>query len=219
MMPQRQSIAYWVAENFPFDWKYHSTAHRRTLNDATLVNYQNRWWLFALHEPNNNRDDWFLHIMYSDSPLGPWTDTPHNCALNHSSPNGISCIGGENVTTPHRRGRNGVRPGGHMFVHDNHLYRMVQNSQHLYGDSMDLYQITTLSTTDLLQDSLIKEFRESFRSQRNIESWSEMRYHHIDLHHLQYPNGQKQWIGLFDGDYNNGRHVAARNLSRCSDFK
>jgi hypothetical protein len=218
MMPQRQSIAYWEAETFPFKWKYHSTAHTRILNDATMVNYQGKWWLFALHEPNKNKDDWFLHILFSNSPLGPWHDTPFNCGLNSSALNGISCIGGPNITTPHRRGRNGVRPGGHMFIQNNRLYRMVQNSLHYYGDSMDLYEITTLSTTQLLNDTLVPEFRQSFRSLRNVESWSLFRYHHIDLHQLQFPHGKKQWVGLFDGDYNDGRQVTARNLSRCSDY-
>jgi hypothetical protein len=39
----------------------------------------------------------------------------------------------------------------------------------------------------------------------------------MDLHHLKYPNGQSRWVGLFDGDYNKGRQVVAKNFSRCSD--
>jgi hypothetical protein len=40
MLPQRETIAYWEAESFPFDWKYHSTAYHRTIHDATIVSYQ-----------------------------------------------------------------------------------------------------------------------------------------------------------------------------------
>lgn len=216
MMPQGKSISYWKAESFPLKWKFHSTAHNRILNDATMIFYQGKWWLFALHEPNSNRDDWFLHILYSDSPLGPWNDTPNNCGLHPTNHSQVLCMN-ENITTPHRRGRFGVRPGGHMFITNNKLYRVVQNSNQLYGDSMDLYEILHLSTTDILQDILIEEFRKSFRINHNIENWNTVRYHHIDLHYLKFPNHHR-WVGLFDGDYNNGRHVTPMNITRCHDF-
>lgn len=217
MMPQGQSISYWKAESFPLKWKFLFTAHRRILNDATMIFYQGLWWLFALHEPNSNRDHWFLHILYSDSPLGPWNDTPNNCGVNPANRSIVVCMN-ENVTTPHRRGRNGVRPGGHLFIENNRLYRMVQNSQVLYGDSMDLYEITHLSTTDILEDVLVEEFRGSFRNEINTQSWNNLRYHHLDLHYLKFHH-RHLWVGLFDGDYNNGRNVRARNISRCSDFE
>lgn len=216
-MPQGKSISYWKATRFPYEWAFHSQVHKRILNDATIIEYKGKWWLFALFEPNRNKDDWFLHILYSNSPLGPWNDTSHNCWPDPLNSTASQCIGA-NITTPHYRGRLGVRPGGHMFVHEGKLYRMVQNSLHLYGDSMDLYHITHLSVNEKLEDVILPEFQKSFRTPRNIENWSDQRYHQIDLHYLKYPNKHYQWVGLFDGDYNNGHHVREKEIIRCADF-
>lgn len=217
MLPQGHSVSYYKAAPFPTTWVHHSRVHNRVLNDCTIVEYNGYWWLFALFEPNSDRRDWFLHILYASTPLGPWDDTPNNCFP--AAGGNVTCVG-LNVTTPHRRGHTGVRPGGSMFIHQNKLYRMVQNSADMYGDSMDLYHITSLTTFGILEDHIVPDFRTNLRSNGNVGEWNSMRYHHVDLHELRVvsPKGVRhEWVGLFDGDYNNGRRVIGKNISRCQD--
>lgn len=215
MLPQGQSLSYWKAESFPLQWKFFSQVHDRILNDATIIFFEGRWWLFALHEPNRAHN-WFLHILYSDSPLGPWIDTPNNCFPHPTDRNSATCVG-INVTQPHHRGPVGTRPGGRMFIVHDKLYRVAQNTVRIYGDHFDLYQITSLTTSSILKDILQKEFRSTFRSPRNLEDWSSLRFHHLDLHYVEYPDRHHQWVGVYDGDYNKGLKVTAKNITRCGD--
>ena len=103
---------------------------------------------------------------------------------------------------------------------------MVQNSAYLYGDSMDLYEIISLTTHSIMIDELLPSFRSNMRTERNIEDCNVKRYHHIDLHYLKFvdKDGKQitvryEWVGLFDGDYNNGRRVGPMNISRCQDLR
>lgn len=223
MMPQGNSISYWKAINFPLEWEYHSTVHNRNLNDATMIEYDSKWWLFSIHEPNFNKKNWLLHILYSSSPFGPWIDTPNNCYLRQRQPGNFICTN-QSLIIPHKTGSVGVRPGGHMFIDERtkKLYRVVQNTASLYGDSLDLYEITSLTIDKPLEEKLIPEFQANIRKESNIEEWNKMRFHHLDLHLLKFSENRYEWVGMMDGDYLPGylvRNSENMEYVRCSDLK
>ncbi len=70
----------------------------------------------------------------------------------------------------------GVAPGGRVFVYKDRLYRFVQNTNRSAGDSLDVYEVTTLSTDYKLQEVLVPEFRQNFRGHENIDVWNSGRY-------------------------------------------
>jgi hypothetical protein len=90
---------------FPTRWKKIKQLRTNLLQDVTPIFYENRWWAFGLSEilhTGRKSDDWFLHVLYADSLLGPWHDTAHNCFRDGKL--AVQCHGGSNVTTPHKRG-------------------------------------------------------------------------------------------------------------------
>jgi hypothetical protein len=111
-----------------------------------------------------------------------------------------------------------VRPGGSVFVHENRLYRFVQNSLSSYGDSVDLYEITSISKNQPLREKLVPEFRSYFRSTEgavggggsSVGLWNHVRYHHVSVQFVPSSSyatpstnpGQAvgHWVGVTDGD-------------------
>ena len=150
--------------------------------------------------------------------------TPNNCMANHSSGT-YKCEGGEAVREPHKKGVVGVRPGGRMFVEDGRLYRMAQDSRRMYGDGMHLYEVTSLTVDQPLQEVPVMAFEENFRAPHNVESWNSARFHHADLHKLPGRDGggggEARWVMLVDGDYNKGIHVHRKPFrhQRCATVR
>ena len=76
---------------FPMKWEFFSTIAEKPLADANIFYWNESWWIIALYEPDYriNPDLYpgqrgfmrFLHVLYADSPLGPWTQHPHNCEM------------------------------------------------------------------------------------------------------------------------------------------
>ena len=223
MLPQGHSFCIFKSITFPTKWNFAKQllSVNIPLQDMTTVYYQGRWWAFGIYELYG-RDNWMLHIYYADDLLGPWQPTPNNCMAQNKS--GIFlCVGGPAVTTPHKRGGVGVRPGGRMFVEDGRLYRMVQDSRKLYGDGLHLFEVTKLSVDEPLEERHIFAFESNYRTSHNVETWNRKRFHHADLHKIS-RRGEKdpRWVMLVDGDYNMGlgriKDVTFRD-ERCADIR
>ncbi len=166
------------ATKFPTEWVKFKDLHRNHYVDPTIVFYRGTWWAFANIEQNQHMH---LHILFSDSPLGPWESHPNNCfiekyAEDKVTPVSHACFGGQNVqihhkTGPLRRNLIGVRTGGMAFVYNDKLYRMVQNSARSYGDSLDMYEVVSISKDKPLWEVLVPEFRANMRLPENIGSF------------------------------------------------
>ena len=133
------NLQMYKATEFPLKWEKLKDLHANNYIDPTIVFYQNTWWMFAHIEQHNS---FHLHILYADTPLGPWTGHPNNCFIAGYNKDGVAdshnCLGGKEIQTHHktgplRRGQIGIRSGGRAFVYKGKLYRMVQHSKDVYG--------------------------------------------------------------------------------------
>jgi hypothetical protein len=235
MSPQGKSFSLYKCVSFPTKWEHFQVMHpRRNLNDNSLVHYDNRWWLFALHEQEAVFKTLWLHILYADSPLGPWHDHPQNCWYETIAGNETIRCAGKDVTTPLKKGslrrHSGIRNGGRPIVHDGNLYRMVQNSLKAYGDHMDMYRIANLTIDGPFVEHVVPEFNAYLRLPQHVETWNRYRYHHVDIHEIVEKDGTSSWVALTDGDSGNGgacvvnwgssnQNKSAPPPPRCADLR
>jgi hypothetical protein len=229
MMPQGRGIRYYKSTNFPLVWEEVTGTENSnmTWDDNSIVFYNNRWWMFSMLNQEGQKAA-FLHIMYADTPLGPWTQHPNNCwkkgVVNGSAV--IECYGKDGVPhkplTSHRR-HQGIRSGGRPIVFNEKLYRIVQHSIRTYGDEMDLYHVVNLTTTGPFVEEVVPEFRTNLRRKIHIEPWNSGRYHHVDMHRVKSAGGGHHWVAVMDGDSGTGHTCIANNTGiwdgpRCADL-
>lgn len=92
--------------------------------DSTIIEYNGKWWLFGTKRgPESNKT---LHIYYSDRPLSGYKEIAQKPAKIDAAT---------------------ARPGGHMFIKDSQLYRVVQKNDNFYGESMFLMRVTELTVS------------------------------------------------------------------------
>lgn len=193
-------MTLYKAQSFPTKWTVEKVLHKNAYIDPSIVLFEGVWWMFALIEQRGHN---FAHVLFADSPLGPWVDHPHNCNYLPGVGGDIQCIG-KNVTIPHAYGPTrrftGARSGGRAFVYQHKLYRVVQHTKKTYGDGLDLYEVTSLSKTEPLQQKIVPEFNVLYRTPNNVGLWNLARYHHLDLHQTKDADGAEMWVGAMDGD-------------------
>jgi len=93
--------------------------------DATLLEYENKWWLFANVKEEGGSSLDALHLFFSDDPLSnQWAPHPRNPIVHdiHSA-----------------------RPAGHIFSQDGMLIRPSQDNSRRYGYAIKFNRIVKLS--------------------------------------------------------------------------
>lgn len=96
--------------------------------DATPVQYNGKWYVFATTQPNALDE---LLIYWSDKREGPYKPHPLN---------------------PQKKDIKTSRCGGNFFEFNGGLYRPVQDSTHLYGETMHIMKITELTPTSFTEE-------------------------------------------------------------------
>ncbi len=91
--------------------------------DSTILQWNNKWWLFCTEKKNKNADV-ALHIFYADDLFGTWK--PH-------------------VKNPVKSDRTSARPGGTFFVNEGKLFRPSQDSSKTYGGRIVINEIVELT--------------------------------------------------------------------------
>ncbi len=91
--------------------------------DSTVLQWNNKWWLFCTDKKNKNADV-ALHIFYADDLLSAWK--PH-------------------AANPVKSDRSSARPGGTPFIHNGKLYRPTQDSSKVYGGRIVLNEVIELT--------------------------------------------------------------------------
>jgi hypothetical protein len=142
MMPeggQGRAIDVYECEEFPGRWRKRATLMRNLrYADATLFEYQAKWWLFVTIKRGLfalNRD---LFVFWADTPLtDQWNSHPAN---------------------PVVRGLRGARPAGSVFELDGKLFRPSQNCLVRYGHSLRINEILRLDTKSY-QERLVTEVK------------------------------------------------------------
>lgn len=93
--------------------------------DASLIEYQGRWWMFYTLVGAGARDQRELHLAHAPALAGPWTPLPAN---------------------PVRVNREGARPAGRPFLdRDGVLTLPVQDSTTGYGGATRLLRFPVLT--------------------------------------------------------------------------
>ena len=104
---QAGAVRLYQADPFPYRWKLVDILISVPLADCSLIQFQDRWWLFGLHENQK------LRLFHSRELFGPWVE-------HRSSP-----------VMQDRADR--MRPAGRIIPWGKGLLRYAQDCQTAYG--------------------------------------------------------------------------------------
>jgi hypothetical protein len=125
---ENNGVELYRCVHFPDQWEFEKALLRnvRAL-DATLVEAEGKWWMFANIEENGST--WHtLNLYYADDPLSDqWTPHPLNPVVNDVS---------------------SARPAGKIFFEDGRLIRPSQDCSVRYGYAINFNHITKLTETE-----------------------------------------------------------------------
>ena len=138
MMPEstsEKSLMLFKCTDFPNEWKYEKNILSNiTCVDPTLLNHNNKWWLFLGTSANDFSDSDELSIFFSDDPVnGVWTPHPQNPVISDART---------------------ARPAGQIFQYDESLIRPSQNASHEYGYGISLNKILVLNENEYLEKQI-----------------------------------------------------------------
>jgi hypothetical protein len=129
MLPEtasQRTLEIYRCTHFPDEWTLVKTLMTDIYAvDATLLEHQDNWWLFAnVKGPGGSSLD-ALHLFYAKNPLTEkWTPHPRN---------------------PIVRDIRSARPAGRIFMQDGKLIRPSQDSSRRYGYAITFNRILKLS--------------------------------------------------------------------------
>lgn len=167
---ESQSVRLYKAASFPTDWVLVAPLlSGQNFLDASILRYQERWWLFTETSPNLQNDT--LRLFYADNLEGPWQEHLQSPILQGN---------------PHQ-----ARPAGRIQTVGDRLIRYAQDCYPTYGTQVYALEITELTplkyAETLVQPQPIL--------QPSGRGWNKSGMHHLDPHSL--PNGQ--WVACVDG--------------------
>ena len=135
MIPEtgkNNGIELYRCTHFPDQWDFEKTLISNICAvDATLLEAQGRWWLFANVQEKGGSSWDTLHLYYADHPLS-----------NHWTPHPLNPI----VKDIHF-----ARPAGRVFSDNGKLIRPSQDCSVRYGYATNFNQIVTLTETDYVE--------------------------------------------------------------------
>jgi hypothetical protein len=126
---ENNGIELYRCTRFPDQWEFEKTLIDGVAAfDATLLEAQGKWWLFANVQEEGGSDWDTLYLYYSDHPLSDkWTPHPLN---------------------PIVKNINSARPAGRIFSHNGNLIRPSQDCSVRYGYATNFNRITILTESD-----------------------------------------------------------------------
>lgn len=133
MIPESQAIGeirLYKAQGFPKKWTYIKTLLYDNYADASLLHYDQKWWLFTASRDNR------LCLFFADDLMGPWMPHPKNPIINGD---------------PHI-----ARPGGRVLAFDGKVIRFAQDDAPAYGLKVHAFEVTQLAT-DSYEEKMIGE--------------------------------------------------------------
>ena len=117
MVPEtgaNNTVELYRCTSFPHEWEFDRVLlEARNPTDATLVEFDGRWWMFVNIEEEGVTVNWEeMHVFHADTPLGPWTPNKRN---------------------PVKSDVRNSRPAGRLFSRDGKLFRPAQDCSNRYG--------------------------------------------------------------------------------------
>lgn len=151
-----QTVRLYKADPFPARWRFIGDLVKgRNFADASVVHYNNVWWLFA-----SNPECDTLWLFSSDRLTGPYAEHP-------KSP----LIQGDKTR---------ARPGGRIVESGGSLIRFAQDDYPRYGRQVRAFEITVL-TADAYEE---RELPGSPVVRWTGLGWNARAMHHIDPHRI-----------------------------------
>ncbi|MFZ1042475.1 MAG: hypothetical protein WCA79_00725 [Anaerolineales bacterium] len=131
---QNRTLEVYRCVHFPDQWAFTKVLMTDIYAvDATLLEYESKWWLFANVKEENGSSLDTLHLFFSDDPLSNhWTPHPHN---------------------PIVQDIHSARPAGRIFIQDGKLIRPSQDNSRRYGYAIRFNRIFQLNETDYEEDN------------------------------------------------------------------
>jgi hypothetical protein len=122
------------ATNFPYEWEPTATLiDGQEISDATLIEHQNKLWLFASVSGDGGSSWDNLHLWSAQTLKGEWRSHPRNPVLIDAA---------------------AARPAGGMYRHSNELWRPAQDCTRGYGSALTLARITKLDDENYTQQNV-----------------------------------------------------------------
>jgi len=125
------------------------------------------WWIFVSDNSNG-----LLNLYYSEHLSHGWKSHPQNPLIKINA----------NIS----------RPSGKVFIYENKLYRIAQDAKPVYGESVNAFEITDISTTTYAEKPFLG--KPLITKSNKHRSWYAVGMHHLDLHQIG-----DNWIGIVDG--------------------
>eukprot|EP00887_Chlorella_sp_A99_P007508 scaffold2.g7508.t1 len=181
MLPETSksgALYLYRAAEFPLRWERAASLINRPLVDASLVEWQGLWYMFASdHSRSFARPNGELEVFYAPHPLGPWKQHELNPVL-------LADV------------RGAARSAGRPFVHGGRLYRWGQDCGPTYGHALAALEVTKLSPTEFEQRRVAHNISGLPARPALKGAWNAARHHHADA--LRLPSGE--WVAALDGD-------------------
>jgi hypothetical protein len=151
---QNRALELYQCTRFPDRWEFVKNLMSGVYAvDATLLEYEGKWWLFANVKEEGGSSHDALHLFWSDSPLSEkWTPHPRN---------------------PIVKGIHTARPAGRIFAQDGKLIRPSQDSSRRYGFALNFNRIDRLSETEYEETRLSTFLPPSEKGVLALHTWNE----------------------------------------------
>jgi hypothetical protein len=125
------TVDLYRAVDFPFRWTLERTLLEGVCaNDATLIERDGRWWMFATVRDGGGAFSDALWLWSAPDFRGAWTPHKRNPVLIDAAT---------------------ARPAGRMFAHEGALYRPVQDCRAGYGAALGLARVDRLDDDGFAQ--------------------------------------------------------------------
>ena len=138
MIPEtagNRSIELYRCVQFPGQWEFVKTVMSDIYAvDATLLQHENKLWLFANVKEKGGSSLDALHLFYTSQGVLANEWTPHPC-------------------NPVVKDIRSARPAGRIFEQDGKLIRPAQDSSRRYGYALKFNHITTLNETEYAEET------------------------------------------------------------------
>jgi hypothetical protein len=167
------SVRLYEATSFPQQWKLVAELLvGERFVDASVINFDDIWWMFVGIERDENTACDELRLYYSDRLEGDWVEHP------------MSPIVRDNLEIS--------RPAGRIVKIDNKLVRFAQDCTKTYGGNASAIQINIL-TKDCYSEERINPENPHLFSLGNL-ACNGLGMHHLDLVEL----ATDRWIACVD---------------------
>ncbi len=148
-------IRLYRAAEFPHRWELVAQLLGGTYWDASIIQWQGLWWLFALDDQAS------LCLFHAPQLRGPWSSHPRSPIVRHN--------------------RNVSRPGGRLILYEGKILRYAQDGEPTYGSSLRAFRVDELSTTEYREHELTG----SPVLAGTGRGWNATGMHHADAHELR----------------------------------